>query len=205
MSFWRRLLDGLTDRADRDVDRELRTHLDLEGKEQQEARLPSVEACHAAQRALGNLTLIKENTRAIWGWTSLAMQVISLVQRAVWSVDKYQPINDVRTMESQVAKASIGLRRASMLLLVLFSGVALLLASLGIYSVISYGVTRRTHEIGVPMALGARPAEILRTLVRQGAMLTLVGTAAGSIAASGLTHFLATLLFEVTPTDWGSL
>src|SRR5712692_687685 len=71
MSFWRSWMERVTGRADRDLDRELRAHLDLEAEEQQESGLPSGEARHAAQRAFGNTTLIKEDTRAMWGRTSL--------------------------------------------------------------------------------------------------------------------------------------
>jgi putative ABC transport system permease protein len=71
MSSWRRLLECLTGRADLDLDRELRAHLDLETEEQQESGLPPDEARYAAQRAFGNTTLIAEDTRAMWGWTLL--------------------------------------------------------------------------------------------------------------------------------------
>jgi hypothetical protein len=71
MSFWRRWLDRFTGRADRDLDRELRAHLDLEAEEQQEAGLPPVEARHAAQRAFGNMSFVKEEVREMWGWNSV--------------------------------------------------------------------------------------------------------------------------------------
>ena len=71
MNWWRKLADRIAGRSDLDLDRELRAHLDLEAEEQQESGLPSGEARHAAQRAFGNTTLIKEDTRAMWGRTSL--------------------------------------------------------------------------------------------------------------------------------------
>jgi predicted permease len=127
-------------------------------------------------------------------------QVVRSIREAVWAVDKDQPVNEVRTMEN-LAADSVALRRASMLLLALFAGLALLLASLGIYSVISYSVTLRTHEIGVRMALGARTADVLVMMLGQSATLTLIGIALGLIASLALTRFLAALLFGITATD----
>jgi len=127
-------------------------------------------------------------------------QVVRSIREAVWAVDKNQPVNDVRTMES-LAADSLALRRASMLLLGAFAGLALLLASIGIYSVISYSVTLRTHEIGVRLALGARTTDVLLMMLGQSASLALIGIVFGLIAARALTRFLATLLFGITVTD----
>jgi len=126
------------------------------------------------------------------------------IRQAVQSVDKDQPINSLRSMDA-LATDSIALRRSSMLLLMLFAGVAVLLASLGIYSLISYTVILRTHEIGVRIALGARHRDILKSVVGQTAFLALMGMAIGLIAALNLTQFLSSLLFGVTTTDLKTL
>jgi predicted permease len=126
--------------------------------------------------------------------------VAASISQAVWSVDRDQPINSIRSMQA-LAADSIALRRSSMVLMTLFATVAVLLASLGIYSFISYAVSLRTHEIGVRVALGARNQDILRTVVGQTAMVAFVGVASGVIAALGVTKFLSTLLFGVASSD----
>jgi putative ABC transport system permease protein len=127
-------------------------------------------------------------------------QLARSVSEAVWAVDKDLPINNVQTMDD-LAADSIALRRSSTLLLSVFAGLALFLACLGIYSVISYSVTLRTHEIGVRMALGATTSDMLVMTLQQSVALTLIGIALGVAAASALTRFLTTLLFGITATD----
>ncbi|HEV2705797.1 MAG TPA: FtsX-like permease family protein, partial [Pyrinomonadaceae bacterium] len=101
-----------------------------------------------------------------------------------------------------VITESIASRRFAMLLLTIFAGVALLLASLGIYGVMSYSVTRRTHELGIRIALGAQARDVLRLVVGQGMMLALIGVIAGLVAAYFATRAMATLLFGVGTTDF---
>jgi len=122
------------------------------------------------------------------------------VREAVWAVDNQLPIDRVLTMDD-LAADSIALRRSSMLLLSVLAGLALFLACLGIYSVISYSVTLRTHEIGLRMAVGATAADILAMTLRQSVALTLIGVALGLAAALALTRFLTTLLFGIAATD----
>jgi putative ABC transport system permease protein len=122
------------------------------------------------------------------------------VKQAVWSVDKDQPVWKVRTMEFLLQRAVSG-SRFMMRLLAVFAGLALLLATVGIYGVISYSVSQRTHEIGVRMALGAGRRDIVRLVVGHGLVLILIGTAAGIVTALALTRFMTTLLFNVSPTD----
>ena len=83
----------------------------------------------------------------------------------------------------------------------LFAGIALLLASIGIYGVIAYGVTQRTNEIGIRVALGATRADVLRLVTRQGAVFALAGVTLGLIGALALTHFISSLLFSISPID----
>ncbi|MCA1816326.1 MAG: ABC transporter permease, partial [Acidobacteria bacterium] len=126
--------------------------------------------------------------------------VVPAVRDEVRGIDKELALFNVKTMDELVSD-SILLRRFAMLLLGAFAALALVLASVGIYGVISYTVTRRTHEIGVRMALGATASDILRMVVRQGMGLTLAGVAVGVGVALALTRALRTLLYEVSPTD----
>ena len=103
--------------------------------------------------------------------------------------------------ETEVVAQSIASQRFSLALLGAFAGLALLLASIGIYGVLSYLVGQRTHEIGIRMALGARRLDVLRMVLRDGARMTLAGTAIGIVAALGLTRLMASMLFGVKPTD----
>jgi len=100
-----------------------------------------------------------------------------------------------------VMSVSLTRRRFSMLLLGSFAGVALLLATLGTYGVIAHSVARRTQEIGIRMALGARPIDVLRLVLGQGARLALLGAALGVASALALTRLMASLLFGISPTD----
>ena len=118
----------------------------------------------------------------------------------VRALDRNAPVSEVQTMESVVAGAT-GQTRFYVVLLGAFAAVALLLAAVGIYGVMAYSVSRRTHEIGIRIALGARPAEVLRLVVRQGLVVALAGTAAGAAGAAALTRLMATLLYGVAPTD----
>jgi putative ABC transport system permease protein len=90
------------------------------------------------------------------------------------------------------------------LMISIFAGVALLLASIGIYGVISYSVTQQTHYIGIRMALGARPPDILKMVLKEGLVMASVGVAIGVVAAFGLMRVLSDLLFEVKATDAGT-
>jgi len=111
-----------------------------------------------------------------------------------------QPLWGVRTME-QIISASMAERRFAMTLLIIFASTALTLAAVGIYGVMSYAVTRRTHELGVRMALGASRETLLNLVLGEGMVLAGSGTIAGLAAALGLTRFLASLLYGVRPAD----
>jgi putative ABC transport system permease protein len=124
----------------------------------------------------------------------------NIIQREVMAIDKDQPIGTPITMEEVLAE-KLSQRRLNMVLLGTFGIIALLLALIGIYGVISYTVTERTHELGLRMALGAQPRHILKLIVGQGMLLALIGVGIGFAVALGLSRYLSSLVFEISVTD----
>jgi putative ABC transport system permease protein len=122
------------------------------------------------------------------------------IRNAIWSVDKDQPIVRVATMDDLLA-ASAAERRFALILFQSFALVAMVLAAAGIYGVLSCSVTERTREIGVRLALGARPSGVLKLIIVQGVRLALAGIGLGLIAAFALTRVLASLLYNVSASD----
>jgi putative ABC transport system permease protein len=122
------------------------------------------------------------------------------VREVVQAIDKELPISNIKTGD-QLLYEAVGQPRFHTVLIALFAGLALLLAAVGIYGVISYSVAQRTHEIGIRLAVGARPRDVLVLVIKQGMMLTLTGTAIGIVAAFGLTRLLSSLLFQVDAAD----
>ena len=122
------------------------------------------------------------------------------LKQEIWKVDSQLPVTKVETM-SEVAASSFAARRFNMSLLTLFAGLALVLAAIGIYGVMSNAVTQRTQEIGIRLALGARTTDVLKLIIRNGLMLVSIGVVVGLAGAFALTRLMTTLLFGVTPTD----
>ena len=122
------------------------------------------------------------------------------LRNEVWSIDKDQSVYDIKTMH-QTLSEMMSQRRFNMLLLGLFAAVALTLAAVGIYGVISYSVTQRSHEIGIRIALGAQSSDVLRMVVGQGMLLAGIGVSSGLIAAFALTQLMSSLLFGVRAAD----
>jgi predicted permease len=126
--------------------------------------------------------------------------LVSPIQSVIRELDRNQPVADVKTMEERLSDSLAG-RRFNLLLLGGFAALALLLASIGIYGVMSYAVTQRTSEIGVRVALGASTRDVLGMVVGQGLLLTLAGLLIGAVAAFSLTRLMSTMLYEVKATD----
>ena len=122
------------------------------------------------------------------------------LRKEVSSVDPAQPVYEVQTMQAVIGK-SVSYQRLNMQLLGIFATLAMILAVIGIYSVMSYQVSQHTREIGIRMALGAQPWHVLRLILRQGLALTLIGVVLGVAGAFALTRLLASLLFGVTASD----
>ena len=129
-----------------------------------------------------------------------ASSVAAGIRQAVHSIDKDLPVTDVESFPDALG-ASVAQERFRTLLLSSFSGIALILAAVGIFGVISYSASQRTHEIGIRMALGAQQRDVLRLILGQGAKLALLGLGVGAVAALLLTRLMAGLLYEVSATD----
>lgn len=147
----------------------------------------------AAQQVPSEATLL---VRAAGDPSSLAPSIRAVVA----SIDPNQPVSGVATMAS-LRDASIATRRVTFVLLALFSALALALAAIGIYGVMSHGVAQRTNELGIRLALGASRARLLGTVLRQGLSLAAAGIAAGLVLALALTQLMRTLLFAVSAAD----
>ena len=126
--------------------------------------------------------------------------VATAARNVIHQLDPDQPIGQVASMDSLMAK-SVARARFNSTLLAIFSLVALVMAAVGIYGVMSYSVLQRTHEIGVRMALGAQRADVLKLILRQGVMLAVIGVLVGLAGSFGLTRIISTLLFDVAATD----
>jgi putative ABC transport system permease protein len=140
-------------------------------------------------------------------WMTFAMRTQSdpaamapTVRQQIWKVDSQLPITRVQTM-NEVSAASFAARRFYMLLLLIFASLALALAVVGVYGVMSYAVTQRTQEIGIRMALGAQMRDVIKLMMKRGLVLAITGVTLGIFGAFALTRLMASLLFAVEPTD----
>jgi len=132
--------------------------------------------------------------------TADPLNLTAAVRRQVQALDPNQPVFNVSTMERTLDQ-SLVTQRLSMTLLAFLAALALILAAVGIYGVMSYAVTQRSHEIGIRMAIGAQPRDVFRMVIGRGMMLALIGVAFGVVGAFGLTRLMATMLYGVEPTD----
>jgi len=146
-----------------------------------------------AQLPFGSVTIV---ARAAKDPEGLAKPIASAVQL----LDKDLPAYAPKTVE-QYLNGTIAVPRFNTFLLAIFAGLAMILTAVGLYGVISYAVAQRTHEIGIRMALGAQPGDMLRLVISQGMRLALFGVGLGLVAALALTRFLSSLLFGVSSTD----
>jgi predicted lysophospholipase L1 biosynthesis ABC-type transport system permease subunit len=140
--------------------------------------------------------LLRVRPELLSGGTSL----ISMVKKSVAEIDADQPVTNVMSMDELLAE-SIGDWRFFMRILGLFAGLAVMLAVVGIYGVMSYSVNERTHEIGVRMALGAQREDVLGMVTKLGLKLTGVGVGIGILLAFGLTRLMSSILYGVKPSD----
>ena len=129
--------------------------------------------------------------------------LMSSIRQQVREIDSNQPIYNIRTLD-EIRSESVAPERLNLTLLSLFAGVALLLAVVGIYGVMSHTVTQRMHEIGIRLAIGAQSHDVFKLVIGQGMALALIGVAFGLIGAFGLTRLMRTMLFGVGPTDPGT-
>ena len=147
----------------------------------------------ATQRTWDTMTLLVRTTGS-------PLAITAGVQRVIASLDPTLAPGEVQTLERMLS-SSLSPQRITAGMLSVFAGIALLLAVIGIYGVMSYTVNQRTHEIGIRMALGAQRADVVRRILRQGVVLAAVGIAIGAFGSFAMTRGMATLLHEVSPTD----
>jgi len=129
------------------------------------------------------------------------LPMVDEMKRQVWALDPGIPIKDVALVEDLMS-STLAPQRFNATLVTLAAGIALSLALIGLYGVLSYSVGQRTREIGIRIALGAEPASLVPMVAWQGMRLVIVGVAIGIAAALALTRFIESLLYEVTASDW---
>jgi putative ABC transport system permease protein len=143
---------------------------------------------------------LASRTNLIVRTTADPLNLVAAVRRQVQALDPNQPVYNVSTMERTLDE-SLVTQRLSMTLLAFLAAIALILAAVGIYGVMSYTVTQRSHEIGIRMAIGAQQRDVFKMVIGRGMILTLIGVAFGLLGAFGLTRLMATMLYGVEPTD----
>jgi putative ABC transport system permease protein len=128
------------------------------------------------------------------------LHLVPTIQKQIWALDKEQPVTSVRTM-GEIVSASVAQRRFNTLILVLFASLAVVLAVVGIYGVVSYAANQRTAEMGIRIALGAQRSQLTRLVIGRVVGMVGIGIAIGGVAAYVVTRFMATLLYGVAPHD----
>jgi len=146
-----------------------------------------------SQMPMNGMTLLVQTSTS-------PLNLAGAIRNEVIAIDPNQPVHDVKTMEQRVTEA-VSVSRSLMFLFSSFAVLALVLASVGIYGIVSYSVSQRTVEIGIRMALGANGQDVLKLVLRTGFVLVLTGVALGITSGLVLTRFLTTLLYGITPTD----
>ncbi len=162
-------------------------HADLEGESRAQYYMPH------SQRAQPRMALVVRTT-------SDPNSLAGAVRGAIKTLDSDLPVFRVRTMDQFVADSMMQ-RRFALLLIGVFAGLAMLLAGIGLYGVMAYSVTQRTHELGLRMALGAQRSDVLKLVVRQGMLLAAIGLGIGVAFALLLSRAMKTMLFNVSATD----
>jgi putative ABC transport system permease protein len=132
--------------------------------------------------------------------TTEPLSLVGGVKNQIQTIDKDLPVGEWKTMQQVLSESNSG-RRFNLVLLTAFAAVALILAIVGIYGVMSYAVTQRSHEIGIRMAIGAQSRDVFRMVVGEGMILALIGIGFGLVGAFALTRLMTTMLFAVEPTD----
>jgi len=132
--------------------------------------------------------------------TTEPLSLVGGVKNQIQTIDKDLPVGEWKTMQQVLSESNSG-RRFNLVLLTVFAAVALILAIVGIYGVMSYAVTQRSHEIGIRMAIGAQSRDVFRMVVGEGMILALIGIGFGLVGAFALTRLMTTMLFAVEPTD----
>jgi len=167
-------------------------HRALDAKETPELYVPYAQPLFAGSTVRPMFVVVRTDA------DPLAMS--ATIRRTVAAIDPEQPVSDMRSMDQRLS-ASLASRRFNMLLLLLFAGIALALSAIGIYGVVAYAVTERTHELGVRLALGAQRRDVVRMVVGRGLALATIGAFVGAAAALPVTRLMSGLLYGVTPTD----
>ena len=146
------------------------------------------------------MSWISTNITVVMRTQSAPLELVGSIRQTIKLMNSEQVMYDEKTMDEVVSK-SLASRRFSMILLDVFATLALVLSCVGIYGVVSYLVGRRTHEIGIRIALGAQRRDVLRLVLNEGVKMALIGVTVGVAAAFGLTRLMAKMLFGVSATD----
>ena len=217
MSFFKRLRSFLRrEKLDAELDDELQFHLDQRTQDFIDKGMTPREARYAARRAFGNVGSLKEETRDTWGfrlletlWQDVRFGARILVRNPGFAVVAVLPMRFLKAVRSQVlavdkdqpVASETAEARFTTFLFGVFAVVGLVLAGTGIYGVMAYGVSQRTHEIGIRVALGAQNGDVMRWVLLKGLKLVLVGVAAGVLGSVFLSRLVASQLYGVTSTD----